>query len=165
MYVENSHSTVDHVFVHRPAFYFYGALKLISAVLMLTIDLEFKAPAKNVVHDVMNVLKKVEILALFFTCFILGQGKCLTLYESVTLLKSVLMEAFCHRIFMGIHRKLLVLGVARFRCNAFFNGYYNYRWWHCRNPIVSNVGSNSGTHWTCKCTVHRIHFLRYSTRR
>ncbi len=40
---------------------------------MLTIHLEFKAPAKNVVNDVIDVLKKVEIVALFFTCFILGK--------------------------------------------------------------------------------------------
>lgn len=56
----------------RPAFYFYGILKILSAVLMMTIDLEFKTPAKNVIKDVVRVLKKIEIIALFFTCFILG---------------------------------------------------------------------------------------------
>ncbi|XP_065202494.1 major facilitator superfamily domain-containing protein 6-A-like isoform X2 [Planococcus citri] len=56
----------------RPAFYFYGTLKLLSALLMMTINLEFKAPAKNVINDVVRVLKKIEIIALFFTCFILG---------------------------------------------------------------------------------------------
>ncbi|KAK9504834.1 hypothetical protein O3M35_009014 [Rhynocoris fuscipes] len=56
----------------RPAFYLYAALKIISAMLMLTINLEFKAPATNVLSDVLTVLKKVEIVALFITCFILG---------------------------------------------------------------------------------------------
>lgn len=56
----------------RPAFYLYAGLKILSAMLMLTINLEFKAPATNVVADVVTVLKKIEIVALFITCFILG---------------------------------------------------------------------------------------------
>lgn len=40
---------------------------------MLNMNLEFKAPAMNVVNDVVNVLKRIEIVALFFTCFILGE--------------------------------------------------------------------------------------------
>nr|XP_018901262.1 PREDICTED: uncharacterized protein LOC109033204 [Bemisia tabaci] len=56
----------------RPAFYFYAALKTTTAFLMLTINLEFKAPAKNVVADVVEVLKKVEIMALLFAIFIMG---------------------------------------------------------------------------------------------
>lgn len=57
----------------RPAFYLYAGLKIVSALLMLTINLEFKAPATNVLSDVLTVLKKVEIVALFITCFILGK--------------------------------------------------------------------------------------------
>uniref|UniRef100_A0A0A9W421 Major facilitator superfamily domain-containing protein 6-A n=1 Tax=Lygus hesperus TaxID=30085 RepID=A0A0A9W421_LYGHE len=56
----------------RPAFYLYAGMKVLSAALMLTINLEFKSPATNVLADVMMVLKKVEIIALFITCFILG---------------------------------------------------------------------------------------------
>lgn len=41
-------------------------------MLMLTINLEFKAPAANVLADVLSVLRKIEIVALFITCFILG---------------------------------------------------------------------------------------------
>ena len=51
----------------------YAGMKLLSAALMLTINLEFKSPATNVLADVMTVLKKVEIIALFITCFILGE--------------------------------------------------------------------------------------------
>lgn len=56
----------------RPAFYLYAALKIVSGVLMLTINLEFKTGAKNVVTDVLNVLKNVEIIALLVSCFVLG---------------------------------------------------------------------------------------------
>ncbi|XP_046473619.1 uncharacterized protein [Neodiprion pinetum] len=56
----------------RPAFYLYAGLKIISGLLMLTINLEFKSPANNVVSDVMSVLKNIEIVALFIACFVLG---------------------------------------------------------------------------------------------
>ncbi|XP_014252834.1 uncharacterized protein LOC106668510 [Cimex lectularius] len=55
-----------------PAFYLYAAMKIVSALLMMTINLQFKSPATNVLADVLIVLKKVEIVALFITCFILG---------------------------------------------------------------------------------------------
>ncbi|KAG5312239.1 MFSD6 protein, partial [Acromyrmex insinuator] len=56
----------------RPAFYLYAALKLASGVLMLLINLEFKAPAKNVVRDVFTVLRNIETAILFLACFVLG---------------------------------------------------------------------------------------------
>ncbi|KAL6420553.1 hypothetical protein ACFW04_014879 [Cataglyphis niger] len=56
----------------RPAFYLYAALKLVSGVLMLLINLEFKAPARNVVRDVFIVLRNIETAALFLACFVLG---------------------------------------------------------------------------------------------
>lgn len=59
--------------VHRPAFYLYAALKLASGILMLRINLEFKAPAKNVVGDVLQVLRNVEMVCLFIVCFLLGR--------------------------------------------------------------------------------------------
>ena len=40
---------------------------------MLTINLEFKSPAMNVVSDIVTVLKNVEIIALFTAIFILGK--------------------------------------------------------------------------------------------
>lgn len=57
----------------RPAFYLYAALKIMSGLLILNINLEFKSPAQNVVADVLTVLRKIEIVALFITCFILGK--------------------------------------------------------------------------------------------
>lgn len=56
----------------RPAFYLYAGLKLVSGLLMLAINLEFKSPATNVVSDVLTVLRNVEVVALFIACFILG---------------------------------------------------------------------------------------------
>ncbi|XP_014475559.1 PREDICTED: uncharacterized protein LOC106744924 [Dinoponera quadriceps] len=56
----------------RPAFYLYAALKLASGFLMLLINLEFKAPARNVVRDVFIVLRNIETAALFLACFVLG---------------------------------------------------------------------------------------------
>ncbi|KAF7998298.1 hypothetical protein HCN44_009696 [Aphidius gifuensis] len=56
----------------RPAFYLYAALKIASGGLMLAINLEFKSPAKNVVGDVISVLKNIEIVALLLACFVLG---------------------------------------------------------------------------------------------
>lgn len=57
----------------RPAFYLYAGLKIASGVLMLSINLEFKSPATNVVSDVVSVLKNIEIVALFIACFVLGE--------------------------------------------------------------------------------------------
>ncbi|KAL4712762.1 hypothetical protein ACJJTC_008059 [Scirpophaga incertulas] len=56
----------------RPAFYLYAILKVASGVLMLSIDLEFKQPAQNLLEDVLTVFRNVEIVALFIACFIMG---------------------------------------------------------------------------------------------
>jgi hypothetical protein len=56
----------------RPAFYLYAVLKISSGLLMLTMNLEFKAPATNIVSDVMSVMRNVEIVALFIIVFVLG---------------------------------------------------------------------------------------------
>ncbi|PZC75174.1 hypothetical protein B5X24_HaOG206589 [Helicoverpa armigera] len=56
----------------RPAFYLYAVLKVASGALMLSIDLEFKQPAQNLLEDVISVFRNVEIVALFIACFIMG---------------------------------------------------------------------------------------------
>ncbi|XP_023934060.2 uncharacterized protein LOC112043036 [Bicyclus anynana] len=56
----------------RPAFYLYAVLKVLSGVLMLSIDLEFKQPAQNLLEDVITVFRNIEIVALFIACFIMG---------------------------------------------------------------------------------------------
>ena len=61
--------------VYSPAFYLYAAMKLVSGLCMLMINLEFKPAAKNVVTDVFSVLKSVELIALLITCYVLGMNK------------------------------------------------------------------------------------------
>ncbi|VVC93643.1 unnamed protein product, partial [Leptidea sinapis] len=56
----------------RPAFYMYAILKVLSAGLMLSLDLEFKKPAKTLVKDVMTVFKNFEIVALLIACVVMG---------------------------------------------------------------------------------------------
>lgn len=57
----------------RPIFFLYAALKIISGVLMLFINLKFKKAASSVISDVLTVLKKVELIALFISCVVLGK--------------------------------------------------------------------------------------------
>ncbi|XP_045778089.1 uncharacterized protein LOC123875991 [Maniola jurtina] len=56
----------------RPAFYLYAVLKVLSGVLMLSIDLEFKQPAQNLLDDFISVFRNVELVALFIACFLMG---------------------------------------------------------------------------------------------
>ncbi|XP_077298637.1 uncharacterized protein LOC143919921 [Arctopsyche grandis] len=58
----------------RPAIILYAVLKVLCAFLMLTINLEFKPPAKNLMSDVISVLKHFEIIVLFVAVFILGMA-------------------------------------------------------------------------------------------
>ncbi|CAH1153761.1 unnamed protein product [Phaedon cochleariae] len=56
----------------RPIFFLYAALKLVSGFLMLFINLEFKKAASSVITEVVTVLKKLELIALFASCIMLG---------------------------------------------------------------------------------------------
>lgn len=64
---------LENYFFSRPAFYLYAVLKLVSGVFMLLINLEFKSPARNVVRDVLTVLRNIETTILFLACFVLGK--------------------------------------------------------------------------------------------
>ncbi|KAJ8918772.1 hypothetical protein NQ315_015092 [Exocentrus adspersus] len=56
----------------RPIFFLYAALKILSGILMLFINLEFKKAATSVITDVLTVLKKIELITLFISCLVLG---------------------------------------------------------------------------------------------
>lgn len=56
----------------RPIFFLYASLKVISGILMMFINLEFKKAAASVVTDVLLVLRKLELIALFISCLVLG---------------------------------------------------------------------------------------------
>ncbi|XP_060536920.1 uncharacterized protein LOC132708565 [Cylas formicarius] len=58
----------------RPIFFLYAGLKIVSGVFMLFINLEFKKAAKSIVTDVIEVLKKLELIALFISCLVLGSA-------------------------------------------------------------------------------------------
>ncbi|XP_017782845.1 PREDICTED: uncharacterized protein LOC108567096 [Nicrophorus vespilloides] len=58
---------------YRPVFFLYAALKIISAALMMLINLEFKTPATSVVADVMSVMN-IELISLFVAAFLLGSS-------------------------------------------------------------------------------------------
>ncbi|XP_071441529.1 major facilitator superfamily domain-containing protein 6-like [Hetaerina americana] len=56
----------------RPAFYLYASLKVISGLLVLTIDLEFKSPAKRVVKEVVTALRNWELVTILVAALALG---------------------------------------------------------------------------------------------
>lgn len=67
-------TSIDDHLCCRPAFYLYTALKVASGLLILRINLEFKAPAQNVITDVLSVLKNVEMVSLFIVSLLLGEN-------------------------------------------------------------------------------------------
>lgn len=57
----------------RPAFYLYAVLKVLSGGLMMSIDLQFKQPAQNLLADVISVFRNIELVVLFIVCFVMGK--------------------------------------------------------------------------------------------
>ena len=64
-------------FTIRPAFYLYAGFFGVGTIGMLTIDLNFKPPAKNLIKDVKSLLKNFELDLLFFMAFASGERKLL----------------------------------------------------------------------------------------
>jgi hypothetical protein len=63
-------------FAIRPAFYLYAGFFGVATIgIMLTIDLNFKSPAKNLIKDVKSLLKNFELDLLFFMAFASGEWK------------------------------------------------------------------------------------------
>ena len=54
------------------AFYLYFGLKIISAIIILKVDLDFKKPSKHVVKDFKSLLKQGEIVVFIIVIFISG---------------------------------------------------------------------------------------------
>ena len=87
---ENTRYLILHIFNHlyliyffkfdftiRPAFYLYAGFFGVATIGMLTIDLNFKPPAKNLIKDVKSLLKNFELDLLFFMAFASGERKLL----------------------------------------------------------------------------------------
>ena len=48
-------------------------MRVTTSFLTLMLSLEFKAPATNVVKDVVTIVKDAEVIALFVICLISGR--------------------------------------------------------------------------------------------
>ena len=56
----------------RSAFYLYGVLTAIAALMMPSINLDFKPPAENLINDVKILIKDIELVMFFFFNFMSG---------------------------------------------------------------------------------------------
>lgn len=61
-----------HISYFRPIFFLYCALKILSAIVMIFIDLEFKRPAKKVFTEVWGLMN-IELITLCFGAVLLGR--------------------------------------------------------------------------------------------
>ena len=59
-------------FLDRPAFYLYAGICGVAALGMLTIDLNFKPPAQNLMKNVISLFKNVELDVLLVVSLIGG---------------------------------------------------------------------------------------------
>jgi len=57
----------------RPAFYLFAGLFGIASLGMLTINLDFKSPAENLLSDVTTLLKNIELDLLLVVAFVSGK--------------------------------------------------------------------------------------------
>ena len=56
----------------RSAFYLYGMLTGMAALMVLGINLDFKPPAENLIKDLKILIKNVELVVFFFINFMSG---------------------------------------------------------------------------------------------
>ena len=56
----------------RSAFYLYGVLTGVAAVMVLGIDLDFKPPAENLLKDIKILIRNVELVIFFVINFMSG---------------------------------------------------------------------------------------------
>ncbi|XP_045110371.1 major facilitator superfamily domain-containing protein 6-like isoform X2 [Portunus trituberculatus] len=83
---------------YRPAFYLYCALKVVGAVVILFLDLDFRKPSNKVLKDFRGLLKKPEILA--FLVVMLISGICFGVLD--TFLFWLLQDLGAKKYLMGI---------------------------------------------------------------
>lgn len=92
---------------YRPAFYLYAVLKVLSGALMLSIDLEFKQPAQNLLEDVISVFRNIEIVALFIACFIMGKNVLFTFKNA----KKVYAKERYFKLFRSTTTYIIFVGI------------------------------------------------------
>lgn len=57
---------------YRSAFYLYGLLTGVAALMVLGVNLDFKPPAENLLKDVKILIKNIELVVFFFINFMSG---------------------------------------------------------------------------------------------
>lgn len=83
---------------YSPAFYLYCGLKVLAAVLILFVDLDFRQPSNRVVKDFRFLLKQPEII--IFLLVMLISGTCFGLLD--TFLFWLLQDMGAKKYLMGI---------------------------------------------------------------
>lgn len=110
------------VCVDSPAFYLYCGLKVLSALLILLINLEFKKAAKSVISDFIQIMKNEEVLCLLASCFVLGTS------PQAPRPATAVPDAFvCFRFCLGLYRKLPFLAPGRPRRKQISHGHHRHR--------------------------------------
>ncbi|XP_063872260.1 major facilitator superfamily domain-containing protein 6-B-like [Scylla paramamosain] len=83
---------------YRPSFYLYCGLKVLAAVIILFLDLDFRQPSSRVLKDFRTLLKKPEILS--FLIVMLIAGTCFGVLD--TFLFWLLQDLGAQKYLMGI---------------------------------------------------------------
>lgn len=83
---------------YRPAFYLYFALKVVGAIVILFLDLNFRKPSNKVLKDFRGLLKTPEIIA--FLIVMLISGTCFGVLD--TFLFWLLQDLGAKKYLMGI---------------------------------------------------------------
>ncbi|XP_045110373.1 major facilitator superfamily domain-containing protein 6-like [Portunus trituberculatus] len=83
---------------YRPTFYLYCGLKVLAAVVILFLDLDFRQPSSRVLKDFRSLLKKPEILS--FLIVMLIAGTCFGVLD--TFLFWLLQDLGAQKYLMGI---------------------------------------------------------------
>lgn len=128
---------------------------------MLFINLEFKKAASSVITDVLEVLKKLELIALFASCVILGKFVNINSGEVEIRFCKATVTVFDNifRLCMGFYRKFPILAPGRSRCIKIIDGFNSYNRRNCRNTSTYSIWTNYQKNRSRQCHIHRFHLL------
>lgn len=134
---------------YRPAFYLYCGLKVLAAIIILFVNLDFRQPSSRVVKDFRSLLKQPEILT--FLLVMLISGTCFGLLD--TFLFWLLQDLGAKKFLMGItvtvgslagvpiliasgyifkklgHANTIILGFAFYVIRMMGYSFINNPWW------------------------------------
>lgn len=134
---------------YRPAFYLYCGLKIIAAVVIIFLSLDFRQPSNQVFSDFKTLIRKPEILTFLFVMMI--SGTCFGLLD--TFLFWLLQDLGAKKFLMGItvtvgsiagvptliasgwimgklgHANTIILGYAFYVIRMFGYSFIQNPWW------------------------------------